>query len=300
MAEESKGFALSELSASLANLVESTSKSVVAIEGSHRRGGASGFVWRENLVVTAEEALGRHDEADVAFEDRQYRAAIVGRDPSTDIAVLRVEGLAAPPLPLSPSVLPRMGAIVLAVGRRNGRPAARFGIVSQTGPAWRSLRGGQIDSMIRLDLALEGRSEGAPAIDSEGRVFAMAVRGPRRSVLGIPAATIERIAARILEKGSIRPGYLGLGLHPVRINAKEGETQVGLMVLGVAEGGPGQAAGILQGDVIIAWNSEPITGMRDIVRRLSPDAVGQTAEIGLKRAGQLLTVRCLIGARPAT
>ena len=151
--------------------------------------------------------------------------------------------------------------------------------------------------MIRLDVTLDRWSEGGPAIDSEGRAFGMAVRGMRRSVLAIPAATIERVAARILEKGSVKPGYLGLGLHPVRIH---GATGTGLMVLGVAPGSPGEAAGVLQGDIITAWNGEPVAGTRDVLGRLGPDSAGQTVELSLSRGGQPSTVNCVIGTRPGS
>jgi S1-C subfamily serine protease len=294
MTEEAEALALSKVSASLAQLVEGVSKSVVEIR-SGKRAFASGFVWRPELVVTADEALGDDESASVELDGHTFEAAVVGRDPSTDVAVLRVSGLGAPVLPLAAGFAPRTGEIVLAAARRDGGISARLGIVSMTGGPWLSIRGGQLDSLIRLDIRLGRRNEGGPVIDSEGRVFGMAVRGVRRSVLAIPAATIERVAARILEKGSVKPGYLGLGLHPVRL---QGATGTGLIVLGVAPGSPGEAAGILQGDVITAWNGEPVAGMRVLMRRLGPDAAGQTVELGLLRGGQPSTVKCVIGTRP--
>ena len=292
MTEETKGMALPQFSASLARLVEGVSASVVEIR-SGRRTLASGFVWRPELVVTADEALGDYDAATVALDGHKFEATLVGRDPSTDVAVLRVGGLGAPALPMSSGFAPKTGWIVLAAARREGSVSARLGIVSMTGGPWLSMRGGQIDSLICLDLTLDRWSEGGPVIDSERRAFGMAVRGHRRSVLAIPAATIERVAARILEKGSVKPGYLGLGLHPVRIQAG-----TGLMVLGVAPGSPGEAAGVLQGDVITAWNGEALAGMRDVLRRLGPDSAGQAVELSLLRGGQSSTVKCLIGTRP--
>ena len=292
MTEEAQG--LAQFSASLARLVEGVSKSVVEIRGG-KRVLASGFVWRPGLVVTADEALGDDESATVALDGHKFEAALVGRDPSTDVAVLRVSGLGAPALPLAAGFVPKTGEIVLAAARHEGNIAARLGIVSTTGAPWLSMRGGQIDSLIRLDIRLGRRSEGGPVVDSEGRAFGMAVRGVRRSVLAIPAATIERVAARILEKGSVKPGYLGLGLHPVRLH---GATGTGLMVLGVAPGSPGEAAGVLQGDIVTAWNGEALAGMRDMLRRLGPDSAGQTVELSLTRGGQAATVNCVIGTRP--
>jgi S1-C subfamily serine protease len=296
MTEEAKGLALPQLSASLARLVEGVSKSVVEI-GSGKRALASGFIWRPELVVTAEEALGDYENATVALDEHKFEAAIVGRDPSTDVAVLRVSGLGAPALSLAAGFTPETGEIVLSAARHDGSIAARVGIVSMMGGPWLSIRGGQIDSLIRLDVTLDRRGEGGPVIDSEGRAFGMAVRGHRRSVLAIPAATIERVAARILEKGSVKPGYLGLGLHPVRIHGGQG---TGLMVLGVAPGSPGEGAGVRQGDIMTAWNGEPVAATRDVLRRLGPDTEGQTVELSLLRGGQPSTVTCVIGTRPQT
>jgi len=294
MTEEAQGATLPQFSASLARLVDGVSKSVVEVR-SGKRALASGFVWRPELVVTAEEALGDTESATVALDGHTFEATLVGRDHSTDVALLRVSGLGAPALPLAAGFTPKTGEIVLAAGRSERNVSARLGIVSMTGAPWLSMRGGQIDSLIHLDLRLGRRSEGGPVIDSEGRAFGMAVRGVRRSVLAIPAATIERVAARILEKGSAKPGYLGLGLHPVRIHGASG---TGLMVLGVSPGSPGEAAGVLQGDIIIAWNGDSLAGMRDVLRRLGPDSAAQSVELSLSRGGQPSTVNCVIGTRP--
>jgi S1-C subfamily serine protease len=288
---------LPEFSNHLASLVETVSQSIVEIR-SHERTIASGFVWRPGLVVTAEEVLGEASAISVALEGQVFTAQLAGHDPSTGIALLRVQGLTAPALGLALELAPKTGELVLAAGRREQGVSARLGIVALAGGPWRSMRGGHIDHLIRLDLTLDRRSEGGPAINSAGRAFGMVLRGPRRSVLVIPAATVERIAARLLEQGSIRPGYLGLGMHPVRIKTSGNEPHHGLIVLGVAAGGPGEVAGIMQGDIVTAWNGQPVHGLRGIFRKLGPDAAGQTVELSLIRAGQPVSVRCTVGARP--
>ncbi len=287
---------LPELSEHIERLVENISPSVVEVR-SLERTAASGLVWRPGLIVTADEALGE-GPLTARAQGQAQEAKLAGRDPSTGIALLRVEGLTAPALHLAQGHTPKTGTLVLAIGRREQGATARLGIVSLAGGAWRSMRGGHIDNLIRLDVSLDRRGEGAAVADSEGRVVGMALRGPRRSVLAIPAATIERIAARILEHGSVRPGYLGLGLHPVRIKQAGTEAGLGLIVLGVAPSGPGEAAGIMQGDIVTAWNGEALHGMRGLFRKLGPDAVGQTVELSLSRAGQPVSVKCIIGARP--
>jgi S1-C subfamily serine protease len=288
---------LPEFSDHLARLVESVSQSVAEVRN-HEHTIAGGFVWRPGVVVTAEEALGEAGALSVALAGQCYNAKLAGRDPSTGIALLRADGLNAPALSLAPEVTPKTGELALAAGRREQGVSARLGIVALAGGPWRSMRGGHIDSLIRLDLTLDRRAEGGPAINSAGRAFGMVLRGPRRSVLVIPAATIERIAVRLLEQGSIRPGYLGLGMHPVHIKASGTEPGIGLIVLGVAAGGPGEAAGVLQGDIVTAWNGQPVHGLRGLFRKLGPDAAGQTVELSLIRAGQPVSVRCTVGTRP--
>jgi S1-C subfamily serine protease len=290
-------YGLGEFSSQIAGLVSEASKSVVEIR-SRGRTLASGIVWRPGVIVSADEALGRHENFSIWWEGKSQEAVLVGRDPSTDIAVLRAEGTGAP-FEKRPADAPvAAGEIVLAVGRREQGPTARIGVLSLAGEAWRSMRGGHIDRLLRLDITLDRRSEGSLVIDARGQGIGMAVRGPRRSVLAIPSATLERIGAHILEKGSVQPGYLGLGLHPVRIHGQDAAERTGLMVLGVSPGGPGSAAGVLQGDIIVGWNGEPLSGMRDLFRRLWPDAAGKTVELGLLRAGQALTLQCAIGTRP--
>ncbi len=288
---------LPEISANLARLVEGVSQSVVEVRNG-RGTIASGIVWRPDLVITSEESLASSGSVTLALGGPSLEAKIVGRDPSTGLALLRAENLSAPPSALVAGHAPRTGELVIAAGRREQGVTARLGIVSLSAGPWRSMRGGHIDSLLRLDLTLDRRSEGGPLIDSEGRVFGIVLRGPRRSVLAIPAATIERIGTRILENGSVRPGYLGLGLHPVRVKQQDQEAGLGLMVLGVAPGGPGEAAGLMQGDVITAWNGEAVSGLRGVFRKLGPDSVGQSVDLAILRGGQKVAAKCVIGARP--
>ncbi|UUZ75706.1 LuxR C-terminal-related transcriptional regulator [Polaromonas sp. P1(28)-13] len=148
----------------------------------------------------------------------------------------------------------RAGAIALAVGSLEGNPVAAAGAVSVAGPAWRSLRGGDIDARIELDLVLRRSAEGGLALDASGRAIGMAVFGPRQRVLVIPAATIERVAALLESHGRVPRGYLGVSLQPVRVN----HSSIGAMVMGIADGSPAAAAGLRQGDVILAWNGQPV------------------------------------------
>jgi S1-C subfamily serine protease len=231
-------------------------------------------------------------------------AQLAGRDPATDIAVLRFahEGSAMPPLAAPGDA--QVGDMVLAVGRGNEGPIAALGMVSVAGPAWRSRRGGSIDALIRLDLHLDPRAEGGVVLDAAGRFVGMAVLGPRQRPLVIPAATIERVAPRLLAEGRIARGYLGVGGYPIRLDealaglhALPGRRAV--MVVSLAPDGPARKAGVLLGDVIVSLDGESVPGVRALSRRLGPETVGQPAELKLLRAGQMTTVRVTIAASPA-
>lgn len=289
---------LTALSDALAALVQTTSRAVVGVHGGSRRG-TSGLIWQDGVVVTAEEALRRDDGLQVTLPGGETVAAtLAGRDPSTDIAVLRVAGAggSAP----EPAADARPGELALALGRRHGATVSRLGIVSQAGEAWRSMRGGRIDRFIRLDLSLDAPLEGGVAIDAAGRLIGMPVFGPRGRVLAIPAATIARVVPRILADGSVGRGYLGLGLHRVgggRRDAAPG--QAGAIVVSIDPDGPGAAAGVLLGDVITSWDNEPIAGLRDIVVRLGSESIGTAVELGLVRAGAATKLTLHVGKRPA-
>ena len=158
------------------------------------------------------------------------------------------------------------------------------------------MRGGRIDRLIRLDLRLDPALEGGPALDVHGGVIGMAVAGPRRSVLVIPAATVERVAEALATRGRVARGYLGLGLQPVRT---PGQASAGLMVMSVDPTGPGAAAGMLQGDLVTAWDDQPPARLRSLLRSLGSESVGRTLRLAGLRAGQPFSAEVTVGERPA-
>ncbi|MDI3308391.1 MAG: S1C family serine protease [Acetobacteraceae bacterium] len=283
---------LQSLSAALSGLVAGVARSVVAIHSHRAR--SSGFVWRPGLIVTADEALAEEGEIAVTLPGGDKAAArLVGRDPATDIALLRVEAAGLEPAVLDTTAV-KPGTLALAVGSQEGSPVAALGLVSLAGPPWRSLRGGEISARIELSLALRRQAEGGLALDAAGRGFGMAVFGPRRRVLVIPTATIERVATTLEAHGRIPRGYLGLGLQAVRLEG----AGLGAMVMSVDPKGPGAAAGLLQGDIVVAWDGRPVESIQMLLRALGPESVGSIVTLSLQRAGRPAQARLTIGERP--
>ncbi|MGY4257274.1 S1-C subfamily serine protease [Bradyrhizobium sp. USDA 4516] len=282
---------LSSLSSALAETIARAAPAIVSVHSHRAR--ASGFVWKAGLIVTADEALADEGEIEIQFADGSRRpATVVGRDHTTDVALLHVEGDVAP-VKLS-TENPALGSLAVIVAADRGAPTARLGIVALSGPAWRSLRGGEIDARIELDVRLRHSQQGGLALNAAGEPFGMAVLGPRR-VLTIPATTIERVAGQLEKSGRIARGYLGVGLQPVRL-----DDGLGAMVMNVDKAGPSAAAGIRQGDVIIAVNGEKLYGVRALSRGLGPQSVGTVVELTVHRGGEPLNFKVTVGERPET
>lgn len=283
-------------------LVESAAGSIVTVHAGGRWP-SSGIHWRPGVIVTAEETLERDESITLTLPGgRQVDATFAGRDPTTDVAVLRFQSEALPTASLAESSV-RAGQVVLSVGSYEGGPLAAFGIVAFAGGAWRSLRGGTIDSLIRLDLALSPAAEGGALIDLQGRVLGMTVLGPRRRALAIPSATINRSVDQLLARGHVFRGYLGAGLQPVRRRGQRNGSQAsdrgrGVLVVSIDPEGPSARAGLLVGDIIVTWNGKPLDRVRDIMHLLGPESVGGNVELGLIRGGAPATLKVVIGERP--
>ncbi|GLH75397.1 serine protease [Bradyrhizobium sp. SSBR45G] len=283
--------ALSSLSSALSVTVAAAAPSLVSVHSHRSR--ASGFVWKPGLVVTADETLADEGEITLVFADGTTRPAVIaGRDHTTDVALLRYDGKEAAPAPLTSDV-PPLGSLAVITAADQGTPVASLAMVSKAAGPWRSLRGGDITARIELDTRLRHSSEGGLALDAQGRAIGMAVRGPRRTLV-IPAATIARVAGKLEQHGRIARGYLGAGLQPVKL-----DNGIGAMVMSIDKNGPAATAGLRQGDIITALNSQPFRGMRALMRELGPDSVGAVVEVAALRSGEPVQMALTIGERPA-
>ena len=287
---------LTQFSRDLAATIDATSPAIIAV---HARGRlpSSGIVWEPGLAVTAEETVARDAELALTLADgRRVEATLVGRDPSTDIAVLRFAG-ETPSIAQGSVTELGPGHVAIAVGRAGADVIAAFGIVALAGGPWHSSHGGKIDARLRFDLRLTPSAEGGALVTPDGQLIGMAVYGPRRRVLAIPAATIARVVATIKDKGHVARGYLGVSLQSVPV--REGDHhRRGAMVVTIDPAGPAHAGGLKQGDIILAVDGEPVSGVRAIYQRLGPDSVGRRATIELLRAGAPTNLEVTIAARP--
>jgi S1-C subfamily serine protease len=296
---------LAEFSSGLADLVSGAGQAVVAIRENGGRS-TSGILWRAGYVVSAAEALTEEPAAlrVVSGTSSEHAATLLGRDPGTDVAVLGVEGLRGEALTAADPAALRAGELALALGRSPEHgPIVSFGSIAVAGAPWHSQLGGRIDHFIRLDSSLTRAAEGGAVLGLDGRLIGMAVRGPRRALLVIPSQTIGRIVDQLLTTGRIGRGYLGIAMQPVQLPQglqKLANTSVGLLVSGVDGESAAALGGVLLGDVIVAWNGEPVRDYRQVQRLLGPESVGSTVTVAALRGGARVELRVTVGERPAS
>ena len=310
MAEESKAAAerpLVALSNALADAAERVGRSVVAVHARSRIP-SSGVVWRPGVVVAAHHTVKRDEEIGVTLDGgRTVAAQIVGRDPTTDIVVLSLAADAgAAAASLADSEALRVGHMVLAVGRPGDEITASLGAVSAAGGPWRTWGGGAVDRFLRLDLAIYDGFSGGALADMEGRVAGINSSGlVRGGAVALPVSTVNRVVDQLLAQGRIARGYIGLGMQPVRLPEALArrlslDADGGSIVLGVQPGGPGDAAGVLVGDVLVTLDGTPVHDTSDVLAVLGTDTVGRTLTARLVRGGELVELRIAVAERPRT
>lgn len=291
---------------SLAAVVEQASRAVVAVHARPRIG-SSGVHWAAGVVVTADHTLRREEEIQVTLPGGETVAAeLAGRDPGTDLAVLRVAALGAPGGVLRDETAPlRAGELMLAVGRsHSGGATAALGIVSAAGGPWRTWRGGHLEQLVKLDLALYPGASGGALVDVEGRIAGLASSALSRvSPVAVPAQTIRRVVRDILEKGRVARGYLGVGLQPIGLPdhlkaALHRASRTALIVLSVEPDAPAAHAGVVIGDILLGVDGKPVADTDDVQAVLGPEFIGKTVAAQFLRGGEVREVRVSIGEKP--
>lgn len=293
---------LSSLSDALAGVVDTVGQSVVRVEG-RRRHPASGIVWSaEGLIITANHVVTRDEDLRVGLPDGETLAAsLVGRDPTTDLALLRTEGAGLTAAVWAGSADVRVGHLALALGRPGRTMQATLGVVSALGEGWRTAGGGKIDQYIQTDVVMYPGFSGGPLADSSGRVIGLNSSALMRGVsVTLPAATLSRVAETLVTHGRVKRGYLGIGAQPVRLpEALAGSLgqDVGLLLVSVEPDSPAEKAGLLMGDTILALDGERVRHIEELMALLSGDRVGAKAPVQIVRGGEVREVSVTIGER---
>jgi len=288
---------LKELSDDIANLVEKASKSVVRVDARRGRAG-TGIVWDTGLVLTANHVVEQEDEIQVVVDDKSTKATLVGRDPATDLALLKVDGLSAPAMPRAKVEELRPGQIVLAIGRP-GSLKATFGTISAVSSSWRGWRGSEIEHLIQTNAPLYPGFSGGPLVDVDGRVVGMNSwvfgRGDGRA---IAMDVAERVVASLKADGRIRRPYLGIGTQevplPETVKAKA-KQDTGLLIVAVEPQSPADKAGLMQGDTLVALNGTTTSSLEDLYTGLRKAKVGATQTVRVIRAGELKELQLTVG-----
>ena len=292
------------LSQNLADAVEKAGRAVVAVNARHRIA-SSGVHWRSGVIVTADHTVRRDEEITVTLPDnRKVAAKLVGRDSSTDLAVLKLEDVDIPTAEIGDTELLKVGHMVLAVARPGESGlSASWGVVSAKGGVGRNWCGGQIDSFLRLDLSLYPGFSGGALVDASGTVVGINTSGPRNMVLAIPVDVVNRVIETLLEKGRIARGYLGLGMQPVVFpdtlkSTLNLSSAGGVIVVNIEPNGPADRAGVLIGDVLLEFDNTPVSDTADVQAVLSPESVGKTFRVQMIRGGARVEVAIAVSERP--
>jgi S1-C subfamily serine protease len=293
---------LQSLSDELVATVEAASPAIVRVEG-RRRMPATGIVWSaDGLIVTAHHVVTRDDNIEIGLPgDTSATAELVGRDPTTDLAVLRVEAEPLAPPQWTASDDLQVGQLVLALGRPGRTVQATLGVVSAVGKPWRTPAGGQIDRYLQTDVVMYPGFSGGPLVGAGGAFLGLNTSALLRGVsITVPSNTLKTVVESLLTHGSVRRGYLGVGAQPVRLpDSLAGELgqETALLLVNVEAESPAAAGGMLMGDTIVAFDGEPVRHMDDLLALLSGDRIGRAVPVRIIRGGEQREIEVTLGAR---
>ena len=293
---------LSNLSGALAGIVEATSPSVVRVEA-RRRFPATGTVWAaEGLIVTADHAIEHEEHIRVGLPDgRSVAATLVGRDPTTDIALLRAETDGLAPAAWGDPASARTGHLVLSLGRPGRAVRARLGVLSAVADNWRAPSGAEIGRYLEVDTGPAPGFSGGPATNAAGDALGMQTSALlRRASLVVPVTTLRRVVDTLLTYGRVRRGYLGIGAQPVRLPGRLREElgqEAGLLLISVEPGSSAEGAGLLLGDVILGFGGGRIYHLQDLMGLLGADRIGTAMPVRILRGGVVREMSVVVGER---
>ncbi len=293
---------LSDFSNGLADVVARGSGSTVRIEA-RRRLPATGFAWESGVIVTAHHVVERDGNIRVGLPNGEtVEATLVGRDPSTDVAVLKLKtsssGLNVFERVSFESL--RVGNLVLALGRPGKDVLSTLGIVSAIGQDGSS-RAGHLDYFIQTDVEMFPGFSGGPLVDASGNLVGMNTSAMRDTSLTIPVPTLTRVVDALVKHGKVRQGYLGVGAQPVRLPTALRESlgqETALLIASVESDSPADKGGLLLGDTLVSFGGRQVRGMDDLAASLAANGVGASVSAKIVRGGQIQEISITIGERP--
>jgi S1-C subfamily serine protease len=297
------------LSEAMAGAVARAGASTVLVDA-RRRLPASGIAFATDLVLTADHVIERDEEITILLPGGgRLAAAVAGRDPGSDLAVLRIDAGANPGstlVPAEPAPQPaRIGQLALALGRPSEEGIqASLGVVSAIGGPTRTGRGGLLEQYLRSDTIPYPGFSGGPLVDAAGRVLGMNTSGLAHGgeAITIPAGLAWPLAESLARLGHIRRGYLGIRSQPVEIPSAQSralgrDQSVGLLLVGVEEDGPAALGGLVMGDILVGLGGEAITDPDQLLARLAGEVVGKQMQVEVLRVGQPVQIGVTIGER---
>ena len=294
-------FDAAALSDAIAGVAETVGASVVRVEA-RRRGSSSGVIWSDDgLIVTASHTIERDESISVTLPSGQvHTAAVVGRDPSIDVALLRIDakGLAAAKWAETDSV--KVGHIVLALARPGKTVRATMGIVSTFGEGYRTPAGGKLDRYLQSDLTMQSGYSGGVLVDLSGRALGLNSSGILRGLsITVPTATLRRSTTELLAHGGVRRGYLGVGAYPVRLTpalVQQFNQPMAVVLVAIEPGSPADKSGLQLGDLLVTIDGAAIQHPGELVAALE-DRAGAAITAKLVRAGATHDVKLTVGQR---
>ncbi len=299
---------LKQFSDGLANTVETAGQAVVRVEA-RRRIPASGILWSaDGLIVTAHHVVEQDDNIGIGLAGGQsLTAGLVGRDPTTDLVVLRAKLPAGSPTLVPPTLAEvdslRVGHFVLALGRPGQSVMATLGVISALGERWRTPAGGEVDRYVQTDVVMYPGFSGGPLVDVSGRVVGLNTSALARGVsLTLPIPTVRRVVETLLSHGRVRRGYLGITAQAARLPAALAEQlgqETGLLIGSVENGGPADKAGLFMGDTVVALDGQAVRQLDDLLALLTGERVGHAITVRFLRGGQVHDVAVTVAERPA-
>lgn len=295
---------LAGVSNELAEIVRDAEAHVVSVRA-RRHYPASGVRWGGDVIVTCDHAIQNEDEIAVTLADgKSASAKLVGRDRGTDLAVLKIESRGTSAESIGRASEVRAGELALVVGRSpDSGVNASLGIVSAASGPWRTWRGGQLGAYIRLDAKLFPQSSGGAVVDMRGELIGIATPALSRIAgIAIPFATVQSVTEKLLQRGFVPRGFLGIGAQPVPLSEELRKklsvpNRAGLIVLAVEPGGPADKAGVLIGDVLTSIGDKMIEDSDGLQSHLDSGLIGKPVGIGYVRGGALSHSTVMVGER---